>query len=204
MGLTSYYVSLLKDHVTFNYEPFKELDFDNNILAYFSKDSLALLCLLDDLTKISNNKEIVVLINNQRHNKAFIKILEKQKIKTYNIDEQKNSRHRYEELINITKNNLLAICLDGPCGPKLVPKKLLFYLSNSVKKSITLVQVHYIKKIKLAFRWDDLVVPLLVPNAEVNINFTNIGVTDRRFINNFIYNKYTFKKLLEERDKNNW
>jgi len=204
MGLTSYYINLLKDHITINYEPFRELDFDNNIIAFFSKDSLALLCLLDDLSKMSIKQEIVVLVDDHYHNKAFIRILKKQNIKTYNIDRYKNSKRRYEEIVKVARKSLLAICLDGPSGPKLVPKKVLFYLSNSVQKSITLAQVHYIKKIKLRFRWDDLVVPLILPNAEININFTNIGVTDHQFINNFVYNREAFQKVISKKDQNNW
>lgn len=79
------------------------------------------------------------------------------------LDEQKNS---------------VAIAMDGPLGPRHVPKKTTFFLSEHGKAPLVGVTLDYSGKIILSHRWDHYRIPL--PFSKITVRFDNYGVVSSK------------------------
>lgn len=74
----------------------------------------------------------------------------------------------------------LAVALDGPLGPRHEPKKLAFYLSEQRKEDFVGISVSYSSCLRIAWRWDQYVIPL--PFTRVTVDVRDYGMLDKRHI----------------------
>lgn len=74
----------------------------------------------------------------------------------------------------------LAVSLDGPLGPRHVPKKLAFYLSEQRREDFVGISVSYSTCLRLFWRWDHYAVPL--PFTRVTVDVRDYGEVNKRQI----------------------
>ena len=72
----------------------------------------------------------------------------------------------------------LAAAMDGPLGPRRVPKTLGFYLAEKGKKNFIEVQAGYSRAVCLNWRWDHYRIPL--PFTSIKISLKDCGITGDR------------------------
>ena len=85
-----------------------------------------------------------------------------------------------KELLGALKeeNRSVAIAMDGPLGPRHIPKKLTYVLSENSQKSLVGVTLSYSGKVSLLGRWDHYHIPL--PFSKLTVRFDSYGVVSAR------------------------
>lgn len=68
----------------------------------------------------------------------------------------------------------VAIAMDGPLGPRHIPKKLIYFLSEKSNARLTGVTLSYSRKISLRNRWDHYRIPL--PFSRITVRFDDYDV----------------------------
>lgn len=72
----------------------------------------------------------------------------------------------------------VAIAMDGPLGPRHIPKKLTSFLSEKTRTELVGVTLSYSKKLTVKSRWDHYRIPL--PFSTIIVRFDNYGVASSK------------------------
>ncbi|MCI9238080.1 MAG: DUF374 domain-containing protein [Dorea sp.] len=72
----------------------------------------------------------------------------------------------------------VAIAMDGPLGPRHIPKKMTYFLSEKGRTSLVGVTLSYSGKLSLKGRWDHYRIPL--PFSRIKIRFDDYGIVSSR------------------------
>jgi len=72
------------------------------------------------------------------------------------------------------KRRSVAFAMDGPLGPRHIPKKLTYFLSEQSRTELVGITVSYSRKISLSGQWDHCHIPL--PFSKITVRFDNYGV----------------------------
>lgn len=142
------------------YNGLKKDQLHNAILGFWHGDSCLMYLLAKKLVHEGITASVVVTAD---YRGDFIeRICKAYGIKVLRIPDGVRCREYLEALKKEaqTKNTTLCIALDGPLGPLHEPKKLAFFLSNSAKKPVVVMQMKATKKITLNKRWDFYAIPL--------------------------------------------
>ena len=78
------------------------------------------------------------------------------------------------------KEHSIAVALDGPLGPRHIPKKLAFYLSEHAEEEFVGISLSYSSCLRLTRRWDKYVIPL--PFTKVTVAVKNYGIVAKKAI----------------------
>lgn len=70
-------------------------------------------------------------------------------------------------------NDVFAISLDGPLGPRYQPKRFLFRLAQQNGRPVVAVRFHYSNVVRLTHRWDHYALPL--PFSRIDVFVHDIG-----------------------------
>ena len=72
------------------------------------------------------------------------------------------------------KKRSVAIAMDGPFGPRHIPKKLTYFLSEKSQTELLGVTVSYSRAVSLSGQWDHCHIPL--PFSKITVRLDNYGV----------------------------
>jgi len=82
-----------------------------------------------------------------------------------------NNLSTIRKMINETKNQHIALTLDGPLGPYHIPKKFALQMALLTKRKILPISIKVNMKIRLTARWDKYLIPL--PFSKIELHFHN-------------------------------
>lgn len=174
------YLKLLKRTVKIKWQA-REIALGGQIFGFWHGDSLSMNLLLEDIYKTAG--EVNVIVTKDRRGDYIEEMLESCRGKAIRVSDGKASFHKLREIEREFKerNESLAVALDGPLGPRHVPKKLAFYLSEKTGKRFTAITLSYSGCIHLK-RWDAYAVPL--PFSTVYAAAHDYGMTKKNKIPN--------------------
>ena len=149
------------------------------IIGFWHEDSYIMNLLLK---KFSVEQEISAVVTSDGRGDYIEYLLKRCHGKAIRLPDGNKCRKFMEDLTDTAKDSgkTLALALDGPLGPRRIPKTLAFYLSETGKKDFIAVKVDYSKSVSLSKRWDHYKIPL--PFTTVSVTMDHYGVTGRKNI----------------------
>lgn len=146
----------------------------HNIVGFWHEDSLAMNLILGYIAR--QNAEVSVLVTADDRGDYIQYLLEKCGGEAIRIGYGFCNAGTLKEILASMKNprRSVAIAMDGPLGPRHIPKKLTYFLSEKSKAELTGVTLSYSGAISLTKRWDHYHIPL--PFSKITVRFDNYGV----------------------------
>lgn len=148
----------------------------NHVIGFWHEDSFAMNLVLKKAAQREDVRVSVLVTADDRGD--YVKyILEKCRREALRMGYGFCSAGLMREILSQLKekDRSVAIAMDGPLGPRHIPKKTTFFLSEQSKASLLGVTLDYSKKITLSSRWDHYRIPL--PFSTIKICFDDYGVT---------------------------
>ena len=165
-------------------------NYNDCILGFWHGDSFSNYLLLKDIKKRSINLDVIVTAD--RRGDYISDICKNYNVNPIRVSDGVKIKESLKEVKNISNiaNRSFMVSLDGPRGPKHIPKKLAFMLSNNSKKDFVIISSKIDKKIELKNRWDNYVIPLPFNNIEFYIEREKY--IDKEILKNFDTRKYLY------------
>ena len=159
-----------------------ELICNEVLVGFWHGDSIAALTMLYNLDNTSTNAKIV--ITSSWRGDAIARAVEKCGYNYIRMDDGLGARKNIQELkkAGSSRDAFLGVTLDGPLGPKHLPKKMLFRISEENNRELLTLSFRYSKGIRLN-RWDDYAIPL--PFSRVIMNVENIGTVSKEALQGY-------------------
>lgn len=145
----------------------------NQVVGFWHEDSFAMNLLLREITETDN--KMSVLVTGDPRGDYIQYMIEKCRGEAVRIGYGFCDTGTLRELLTSLKEEKrsIAIAMDGPLGPRHIPKKMTYFLSEKGEVPLASVSVKYSKKLALKGRWDHYRIPL--PFTEVTFQFHNYG-----------------------------
>lgn len=152
----------------------------NHVVGFWHEDSFAMNLVLKHMKE--REETIEVLVTADERGEYIQHMIEKCGGKAVRIGYGFCNAGTMKELLRSLKSERksLAIAMDGPLGPRYVPKKMTFFLSEKSRSELVGVTLSYSRKLALKSRWDHYRIPL--PFSKIKVQFDNYGVADSRSI----------------------
>lgn len=149
------------------------------VIGFWHKDSYIMNLLLK---KMPGEQKISVIVTADERGDYIEYLLKRCHGEAIRLPDGNRCRTFMEDLTGAAKETkkILAVALDGPLGPRRIPKTLAFYLSETGKKDFIAVKADYSKSVSLSRRWDHYKIPL--PFTSIKITMESYGVTGRKNI----------------------
>ncbi len=146
----------------------------HNIVGFWHEDSYAMNLVLRYIAR--QNADVSVLVTADERGEYIQYLLEKCGGKAVRIGYGFCNAGTLKELLASMKERKrsIAIAMDGPLGPRHIPKKLTYFLSEKSRTELTGVTLSYSRAISLSRRWDHYHIPL--PFSKIVVRFDNYGV----------------------------
>ena len=146
----------------------------NQVVGFWHEDSFAMNLLLREITETDN--KMSVLVTGDPRGDYIQYMIEKCRGEAVRIGYGFCDTGTLRELLTSLKEEKrsIAIAMDGPLGPRHIPKKMTYFLSEKGEVPLASVSVKYSKKLALKGRWDHYRIPL--PFTEVAFQFHNYGM----------------------------
>lgn len=147
------------------------------IIGFWHEDSFLMNLLL---RRLSEGRDIAVIVTSDGRGDYIENIIERCNGKAIRVPDGCRSRDFLRNLIEEAgcPGKTLAAAMDGPLGPRRVPKTLGFYLAEKGKKNFIEVQAGYSRAVCLNWRWDHYRIPL--PFTSIKISLKDCGITGDR------------------------
>lgn len=129
---------------------------------------------------MTGQKEDAVIVTSDGRGDCIENIIKRCNGKAIRVPDGCRSRDFLRNLIEEAgcPGKTLAATMDGPLGPRRVPKTLGFYLAEKGKKNFIEVQAGYSRAVCLNWRWDHYRIPL--PFTSIKISLKDCGITGDR------------------------
>lgn len=152
----------------------------NHIVGFWHEDSFTMNLLLGMMSESDPNINVICTADSRGDYIQYM--LEKNGGSAIRMTDGFGSKPFMRGLLQKVKvcGQTVASAMDGPTGPRHVPKKLLFFLSETGEKEFISVCFNYSHKLSLKGRWDHYVIPL--PFTTISIELTNYGVVSKKQI----------------------
>lgn len=149
------------------------------VIGFWHEDSYIMNLLLKTFP---GDQDISVIVTSDGRGDYIEYLLKRCRGKAIRLPDGNRCRKFMEDLTNTAKDRgkSLALAMDGPLGPRRIPKTLAFYLSEKGKKDFIAVRVDYSRAISLSKRWDHYKIPL--PFTTITVTMDHYGVTGRKNI----------------------
>lgn len=149
----------------------------NNIAGFWHEDSYTMNLVLGALCR--KGADIAVVVTADPRGDYVTYMVEQSGGSTIRMHDGVGSRVAMKTLKEeaCIAGRTVAVALDGPLGPRHVPKKIAFYLSELSQKEFLGIRIAYSRKISLTRRWDHYVIPL--PFSKITVYLENYGQTKR-------------------------
>lgn len=153
-----------------------ELFTGHNVVGFWHEDSFAMNLVLKKLA--AKDRGISVLVTGDPRGEYIQYLLEKNGGKAVRLDYSSSQVGVMKELIHTLKQEgeSVAVAMDGPLGPRYVPKKVVYALSQWSQTNLLRVSISYSHRIALKRRWDHYRIPL--PFTKITVTFTDYGIAE--------------------------
>lgn len=148
----------------------------NHVVGFWHEDSFAMNLVLKHMKE--REESIEVLVTGDERGEYIQHMIEKCGGKAVRIGYGFCNAGILKDLMRSlkTERKSLAIAMDGPLGPRYVPKKMTFFLSEKSHSELVGVTLSYSRKLALKSRWDHYRIPL--PFSRITVQFDNYGIAD--------------------------
>lgn len=171
------YLKILEKTVTIEWQ-FPERLQTNQVVGFWHEDSFILNLILKKVTE--KGEKVSVLVTGDSRGDYIQYTVEKcggEAIRMgYGSCDVGLLRDIFNHLDEQKKS--IAIAMDGPLGPRHIPKKTTFFLSEYGKVPLVGVTLDYAGKIILSRRWDHYRIPL--PFSKITVRFDDYGVVSSK------------------------
>lgn len=168
----------------------------NSIIGFWHGDSYVMNLLMKKLSK--EKIDVAVIVTADQRGDYIEETLNYYNMRALRIPDGIKIKSFFRALNDESKkeNSTLVISLDGPLGPLYEPKKIGFKLANTSEKNFLATKIEVKRKITLARRWDNYIIPL--PFSEIKFSIVNFGKISREELINFnVYKEEIKKELLD-------
>ncbi len=144
----------------------------HNVVGFWHEDSMAMNLIL----KASKNAAVSVLVTPDEQGDYIRYLLKKCGKEAVGIGYGFCNAGTLKEILKSLKDTKrsVAIAMDGPFGPRHIPKKLTYFLSEKSQTELVGITISYSKEISLAGRWDHCHIPL--PFSKITVRIDGYGV----------------------------
>lgn len=150
----------------------------HHVVGFWHEDSFAMNLVLAKVTGAGG--KMSVLVTGDSRGDYIEYLIEKCQGKVirmgYGFCDMGTFRDILGELKN--KNGSVAIAMDGPLGPRHIPKKTTYFLSEKSETSLLGITLAYSHKISLKGRWDHYRIPL--PFSKITIRMDDYGIVSMK------------------------
>ncbi len=153
---------------------------DGHVVGFWHEDSFAMNLVLKNITE--KGQKVSVMVTGDKRGDYIQYMIEKCRGDALNIGQGFCNAGLLRDILRGLKEekHSVAIAMDGPLGPRHIPKKTIFFLSEQSRKTLLGVTLEYSRKLRLTHRWDHYRVPL--PFSKITVRFDDYGVTSCRNI----------------------
>lgn len=147
----------------------------NQVVGFWHEDSFVMNLILHEITK--REAKVSVLVTEDERGDYIQELLEKCGGEAVRIGYGFCNAGTLKELISSLKEDerrSVAIAMDGPLGPRHIPKKLTYVLSEKSRTELTGVTIAYSGRLSLLGRWDHYHIPL--PFSRITVCFDCYGI----------------------------
>lgn len=146
----------------------------HHVVGFWHEDSFAMNLVLREIT--GRKKDVEVLVTGDDRGEYIQYIIEKCGGQAVRIGYGFCDAGTLKGLLKAMKkeDENVAIAMDGPLGPRHIPKKMTYFLSEKSRTELVGVTISYTHKISLKGRWDHYRIPL--PFSKITVRFDNYGV----------------------------
>lgn len=168
------YLKILEKTVTIEWQ-FPERFQTNQVVGFWHEDSFIMNLVLKKVTE--KGEKVSVLVTGDGRGDYIQYMLEKCGGEAIRMGYGFCNAGLLRDILHhlIEQKNSIAIAMDGPLGPRHLPKKTTFFLSEQGGVPLIGVTLDYSGKIVLSHRWDHYRIPL--PFTKITVRFDDYGVT---------------------------
>ena len=155
---------------------------ENSMIGFWHEDSFIMNLLLK---KYGNGHRIFVVVTADERGEYIEYVLRRCHGNAIRIPDGGKCRKFLKGLFMEASipGHTVAAAMDGPLGPRRVPKTLLPHLSEKTGKKMVTISVEYSQAVSLKRRWDHYKIPL--PFTTVRISTVQHGVAERKKMRDF-------------------
>lgn len=145
----------------------------HNVVGFWHEDSFAMNLAL---RRLAGDAAVSVLVTPDGQGETIRYLLKKCGKEVVRIGYGFCNAGTLKEILESLKDQRrsVAIAMDGPFGPRHIPKKLTYFLSEKSRTELVGVTVSYSGEITLSGQWDHCHIPL--PFSKITVRFDNYGV----------------------------
>lgn len=165
------YLRLLEKTVRIEWQQPEQFS-GNNVVGFWHEDSFAMNLIL----KAGKKDSVSVLVTPDEQGEYLRYLLKKCGGQAVGIGYGFCNAGTLKEILESLKagNQSVAVAMDGPFGPRHIPKKLTYFLSEKSRAELVGITVSYSRAVTLSGRWDHGHIPL--PFSKITVRFDNYGV----------------------------
>lgn len=132
------------------------------------------------LKRMAAGHDVAVIVTADERGDYIESLLSRCRGTAIRLPDGAKSRLFLKEVVSEAKKpgKSIAAAMDGPLGPRRVPKSLVFYLSEEGQKEIVVFKAQYSHAVSIKKRWDHYKVPL--PFTTITMTGENFGIADRK------------------------
>ncbi len=167
------YLKLLERTVRIEWQQQEEYT-GHNVVGFWHEDSYAMNLVLEAMA--GRKSEVSVLVTPDGQGEYISYLLGRCGGKEIKIGYGFCNAGTLKEILETLKGERqsVAVAMDGPLGPRHIPKKLTYFLSEKSQTELVGITVSYTRKISLSRQWDHCHIPL--PFSKITVRFDNYGV----------------------------
>lgn len=156
---------------------------DGGIIAGFWHEDSFIMNLV--LKRLAEDRDISVIVTSDERGDYIEFLLARCGGSAIRLPDGAKSRRFIGDVLAEAKRaeKSIAAAMDGPLGPRRVPKSLVFYLSERGQKEFVAFQTEYSKAASVKKRWDHYKIPL--PFTTVTVTAKKFGIADRKKLLDF-------------------
>lgn len=143
------------------------------VIGFWHEDSFAMNLVLKNMT--DRGGKVSVLVTGDDRGDYIQYMVEKCRGKAVHVGYGFCNMGMMRELLDSLEepDRTVAIAMDGPLGPRHIPKKITYFLPEQSGAELVGVTLSYSGKISIKHRWDHYRIPL--PFSKIRIQFDNYG-----------------------------
>ena len=167
------YLKCLEKTVKIEWEQPEEYT-GHGVVGFWHEDSFAMNLVLQKITEAK--RKTAVLVTGDSRGDYIEYILEKCGGQAVRVGYGFCNAGMLRDLLHMLEepNGNVAISMDGPLGPRHIPKKMTFFLSEKSRTPLTGITLSYSHKLALTNRWDHYRIP--IPFSTIRVRFDGYGV----------------------------
>ncbi len=152
----------------------------HHVVGFWHEDSFAMNLVLEKVTGAGG--EMSVLVTGDNRGDYIEYLINRCRGKAIRMGYGFCDMGTLRDILNELKkeNSSVAIAMDGPLGPRHIPKKLPYFLSEKGETSLLGVTLLYSHKISIKSRWDHYRIPL--PFSKITVRMDDYGIVSSKAV----------------------